>query len=70
VQEIRTRERIGFALHQLAADLVTERRRANALERDNRRLRSRVESLEGQLAALTAATRRPTPRQREITPSG
>ena len=43
------RERLGSALHAMAAELVTERRRIAELERENDRLRARVETLERQL---------------------
>ncbi|HUO70047.1 MAG TPA: hypothetical protein VMU39_04660 [Solirubrobacteraceae bacterium] len=45
-------ERIGSALHALASDLVTERRRVVALERENRRLRTELEALKARLAVV------------------
>jgi chaperonin cofactor prefoldin len=45
-------ERIGSALHALASDLVTERRRVVTLERENRRLKSELEALKAKLAAV------------------
>jgi hypothetical protein len=38
------RERLGTALHELAMDLATERRRNADLERENRRLRRMLEA--------------------------
>ena len=43
------RERLGSALHALAGELVAERRRIAELERENARLKQRVEMLERQL---------------------
>ncbi len=43
-------DRIGTALHALAADLVTERRRVLALERENKQLREELEALQSQVA--------------------
>lgn len=40
-----TNERVGFALRQLAEDVVTERRRVRRLERENRELREQLELL-------------------------
>jgi hypothetical protein len=40
-----TRERIGTALQAMAADLVTERQRVRALQRENRELRDTVAAL-------------------------
>lgn len=45
-----TSERVGFALRQLAEDVVTERRRVRKLERENRELRAQLELLTGLLA--------------------
>jgi cell division protein FtsB len=47
--DLRASERIGSALHALASDLVTERRRVARLERENRQLRSEIERLEREL---------------------
>lgn len=44
VRELRS-DRVGFALRQLAEDLVTERRRVLQLERENRELRAELELL-------------------------
>jgi regulator of replication initiation timing len=52
------RERIGSALHALASDLVTERRRVARLERENRQLRVEVERLERELATARARSAR------------
>jgi cell division protein FtsB len=52
--DLRARERIGSALHALASDLVTERRRVARLERENRQLRAEVERLERELATANA----------------
>ena len=41
-----SREQVGTALRRLAQDLIAERRRAAALERENRELRAEVERLE------------------------
>ena len=40
-----TSERVGFALRQLAEDVVTERRRVRKLERENRELRAQLTGL-------------------------
>jgi hypothetical protein len=39
-------QQIGSALRRLAADLVAERRRVAALERENRELRAQLEALQ------------------------
>ena len=39
-------ERIGIALRRMAEDLVAAQRRVAVLERENRRLRARLETLE------------------------
>jgi prefoldin subunit 5 len=44
-------EQIGSALRGLAADLVAARQRVALLERENRELRSRIETLERAVAA-------------------
>jgi hypothetical protein len=49
VREV-TSERVGFALRQLAEDVVTERRRVRSLERENRELRAQLELLRRSLA--------------------
>jgi hypothetical protein len=41
-----SREQVGTALRRLAQDLIAERRRAAALERENRELRAKLERLE------------------------
>ena len=41
-----SREQVGTALRRLAQDLIAERRRVAALERENRELRAEVERLE------------------------
>jgi len=45
------RERLGTALHELAMDLATERRRNADLERENRRLRRMLEASGATLAS-------------------
>ena len=45
-----TSERVGFALRQLAEDVVTERRRVRKLERENRELRAQLDLLRRSLA--------------------
>jgi chaperonin cofactor prefoldin len=44
-------DRVGRALHKMAEDLVTERRRVALLERENRKLRSQLEELQRSVAA-------------------
>ena len=44
-------DRVARALHKMAADLVTERRRVVVLERENRELRSQLEELRRSIAA-------------------
>jgi hypothetical protein len=41
-----SREQVGTALRRLAQDLIAERRRAAALECENRELRAQLERLE------------------------
>jgi hypothetical protein len=41
-----SREQVGTALRRLAQDLIAERRRSAALERENRELRAQLERLE------------------------
>ncbi len=43
-------DRIGSALHALAADLVTERRRVLALERENKQLKAQLQALQRHIA--------------------
>jgi hypothetical protein len=43
-------DRIGSALHALAADLVTERRRVLALERENKQLKAQLDVLRCHIA--------------------
>ena len=45
VVDERTSTRIGTALRRMAEDLVAERRRIAELERENRELRSQLETL-------------------------
>jgi hypothetical protein len=40
-------QRLGYALRSLAAELVTERQRTAALERENAELKARLEALGG-----------------------
>lgn len=49
-----TGERIGSALRKLAEDLVIERRRVVQLKRENRELRTELETLRRQLAEREA----------------
>ncbi|HUJ34460.1 MAG TPA: hypothetical protein VLW51_04570 [Solirubrobacteraceae bacterium] len=44
-------DRVGRALHKMAEDLVTARRRVVLLERENRELRSQLEELRRAIAA-------------------
>ena len=44
-------DRVRRALHKMAEDLVTERRRVVLLERENRELRSKLEELQRSIAA-------------------
>jgi cell shape-determining protein MreC len=50
VKEVRS-DRIGFALRQLAEDVVHERRRAMTLERENRELKAQLEALQRSVEA-------------------
>jgi hypothetical protein len=49
VKEVRS-DRIGFALRQLAEDVVHERRRVAALERENRELKAQLDALQRSVA--------------------
>ena len=51
-------ERIGSALHALAADLAAERRRASALRRENEKLSAQLEALKEELATSVTKGRR------------
>jgi hypothetical protein len=50
-------ERIGSALHALAADLAAERRRASALRRENEKLSAQLEALKEELATSVARSK-------------
>ena len=73
--------RVARALHKMAEDLVTERRRVVLLERENRELRSQLEELQRAMAAerepgpvathdrpKAPARRSPRPAQRDNRP--
>jgi hypothetical protein len=57
-----TNERIGSALRGLAEDLVAARQRIVALERENRGLRAKLETLERALPAAETGPYEPSPR--------
>jgi hypothetical protein len=46
-------QRLGYALRSLAAELVTERQRTAALERENAELKARLEALGGRAVRAT-----------------
>jgi len=50
VKEVKS-DRIGFALRQLAEDVVQERRRVMTLERENRELKAQLEALQRSVEA-------------------
>jgi hypothetical protein len=50
--DLPSRERIGYALRALAADLVTARRQVLELRRENRALRARLAALQGTVPEL------------------
>jgi hypothetical protein len=50
MSDSRGRERIGYALRALAADLAAERRQVLLLRRENRRLRAELAALQGAAA--------------------
>ena len=56
-----SREQVGTALHRLAQDLIAERRRTAALERENQRLRAELERLERALREHDPAGMDPQP---------
>jgi cell division septum initiation protein DivIVA len=56
-----TSEQIGSALRGLAEDLVVARRRIATLERENRELRAKLETLERAVPAAATGHFRPSP---------